>query len=126
MTRRHPNLWLELAGQIAARLRSVNRRIAEMPRLQACDRIWLVVAELAEQVVGNKDPEGIPLRVRREDLGKLAGCSREAAGLALQQLAAEGRVTLRGQTIVVLPGAMPQGRATLPAPPALPENRSVL
>ena len=105
LTQKFPNLWLELAGQIAARLRSLNRRMAELPKLQAKDRIWLVVAELAENVVGAKDPEGIPLRVRREDLGKLAACSREAAGLALQELEAEGRVKLRGQTIVVLPRA---------------------
>jgi len=106
LTRKYPNLWLELAGQLAARLRSVNRRMAEMPKLQAKDRIWTVVAELAEKVVGTKDPEGIPLRVRREDLGKLAACSREAAGLALQELETEGRLKLRGQTIVVLKRAI--------------------
>lgn len=106
LTRKYPGLWLELAGQIATRLRSVNRRMAELPKLQARDRIWLVVAELAEKVVASKDPDGIPLRVRREDLGKLAACSREAAGLALQELADEGRVLLRGQTIVVVPAAI--------------------
>ena len=102
LSRKHPNLWLELAGQLAVRLRSLNRRMAEMSKLQAKDRIWTVVAELAEQAVGPKDPEGVPLRVRREDLGKLAACSREAAGLALQELESEGRLKLRGQAIVVL------------------------
>lgn len=104
LTRRHPSLWLELAGQLAARLRSVNRRLAELPKLQAKDRIWLVVAELAERMAGRDDRE-VALRVRREDLGKLAACSREAAGLSLQELADEGRVVLRGQTIVVQPRA---------------------
>jgi CRP/FNR family transcriptional regulator, cyclic AMP receptor protein len=102
LTRKHPNLWLELAGQLARRLRTVNRRMAELPKLQAKDRIWLVVTELAERVGSAKDLDGVPLRVRREDLGKLAACSREAAGLALQELAQEGRVRLRGQTILVL------------------------
>lgn len=106
LTRKHPSLWLELAGQIAARLRSVNRRMAELPKLQARDRVWLVVAELADKLARERDADGIPLRIRREDLGKLAACSREAAGLALQDLANEGRVLLRGQTIVVLPAAI--------------------
>lgn len=110
LTRKHPGLWLELAGQIAARLRSVNRRMAEVPKLQARDRVWLVVAELADKVADGGDPDGIPLRIRREDLGKLAACSREAAGLALQELASEGRVLLRGQTIVVLPAAIGSAR----------------
>lgn len=107
LTRKYPTLWLELAGQLAARLRSLNRRMAELPKLQAKDRIWLVVSELAEKTRGPKDPEGVPLRVRREDLGKLAACSREAAGLALQELETEGRLKLRGQTIIVMPASTP-------------------
>lgn len=106
LTRKHPNLWLELAGQLAQRLRSVNRRLAEMPHMQARDRVWLVVAELAEKIAQNGSGAGVELRVRREDLGKLAACSREAAGNALKDLATEGRVILRGQTIVVMPKAL--------------------
>lgn len=109
LTRRLPSLWLELAGQLATRLRILNRRLAEMPKLQASDRVWLVVAELAEHSSNGKDPDGIPLRIRREDLGKLAGCSREAAGNALQELADEGRVKLRGQTILVIQRATSAG-----------------
>lgn len=116
LSRKYPDLWLELAGQLAARLRSLNRRMAEMPKLQATDRIWLVIAELAERADAGKDPEGMLLRVRREDLGKLAACSREAAGLALQELAAQGRLKLRGQAIVVFPGA------ATPAPAPAPER----
>lgn len=106
LTRRHQSLWLALAGQLAARLRSLNRRMAELPRLQARDRVWLVVAELAEHAAPDGDADGIPLRIRREDLGRLAACSRDAAGIALQELAAAGRVKLRGQKILVTPRAV--------------------
>lgn len=106
LTKKHPSLWLELAGQLAERLRSLARRLAEIPKLPAKDRIWLVVAELAERMASRSDAEGTPLRVRREDLGKLAACSREAAGIALQELETEGRVKLRGQAIVVLSRAL--------------------
>lgn len=101
LTHRHHVLWIELAGQLAAQLRAANRQIAEMPRLQAKDRVWQVVSELAERAPDSKDPDGIALRIRREDLGMLAGCSREAAGDALQELAEEGRLRLRGQAILV-------------------------
>jgi CRP/FNR family transcriptional regulator, cyclic AMP receptor protein len=100
LTRKHSSLWLELAGQLAARVRTLNRRLAEMPKLQAGDRVWLVVAELAEHLPPDKDG-GVPLRIRREDLGKLAACSREVAGNALKEFARDGRIALRGQTIVV-------------------------
>lgn len=80
LTRRHQNLWLALAGPLAARLRSLNQRMAELPRLQARDRVWLVVAELAEHAAEDGNADGIRLRIRREDLGRLAACSRDAAG----------------------------------------------
>lgn len=101
LSRKHPSLWLELAGQIAARLRSTNRRLAQLPVLNAPDRIWLLIQEMVSHVA----PQGIPpartLRITREDLGRFAGCTREVAGLVLQDLAATGRIVLAGQSIVV-------------------------
>lgn len=116
LTQRHPSLWLELAGQLATRVRTLNRRLAEMPRLPASDRVWRVVAELAEHAQPGKDPRGVPLRIRREDLGQLAGCSREVAGLALQQFARENRVVLDGQTIIVCPRPLASGSRLGPQP----------
>jgi CRP/FNR family cyclic AMP-dependent transcriptional regulator len=100
LSQRHASLWLELAGQLAARLRTANRRLAEMPVLDAPDRVWSILIELAERS-GTPAPEGAALRITRANLGKLAGCSREIAGLVLQTLAQQGRVVLRGQQIVV-------------------------
>lgn len=106
LTRKHSGLWVELASQLAARLRAANRRLAEMPLLDAQDRVWSVVSELAEHSE-IQTVEGAALRITREDLGKLAGCSREVAGEALQKLSTQGRVQLRGQQIIV---PMPRGK----------------
>lgn len=100
LTRRHVSLWLELAGQLATRLRAANRRLAEMPLLDAPDRVWSVLTELAERSE-TRTAEGSTLRITRANLGKLAGCSREVAGGVLKALANEGRVELRGQKILM-------------------------
>ncbi|MES2682416.1 MAG: cyclic nucleotide-binding domain-containing protein [Pseudomonadota bacterium] len=100
LTRKHVSLWLELASQLATRLRAANRRLAEMPVLDPSDRIWSVLTELAEHSTRHCS-EGIELRITRENLGKLAGCSRELAGSVLKTLCNEGRVLLRGQQIIV-------------------------
>ena len=98
---RHPRLWLELAGQLAARLRSTNRRLAEMPVQPATERVWSVLAELARRSDAPRNGHGIALRITRSDLGKLAGCSREIAGSVLHDLRDQGRVTLDGHRILV-------------------------
>lgn len=103
---RHPGLWLELAGQLAARLRSTNRRLADMPVQPAAERIWSVIAELARRSEGPRNGDGISLRITRSDLGKLAGCSREIAGSVLHDLREQGRVALDGHRIVVREAAL--------------------
>lgn len=101
LTREHPRLWLELAGQLAARLRATNRRLAELPTVPVADRIWSVLLELAGHAEAPPGRDGVLLRIKRADLGKLAGCSREVAGTVLQRLEAEGRITLEGHRIRV-------------------------
>lgn len=103
---RFPSLWLELAGQLAARLRSTNRRLAEMPVQPAAERIWSVLAELARRSEAPRNGAGIPLRITRTDLGKLAGCSREVAGSVLHDLEHQGRLGLEGHRILVRENAL--------------------
>jgi CRP/FNR family cyclic AMP-dependent transcriptional regulator len=100
LTRRHERLWLELAGQLGARLRQTNHRLAKMPVLHAVDRIWLVLEEMAGHA-HEVDAQGAVIHITRHDLGKLAGCSRELAGMILQDLASAGRLVLRGRAIVM-------------------------
>lgn len=101
LTQKYPRLWLELAGQLATRLRSTNHRLAEMPVLHAADRVWLAIKEIAANSDGPHLPEGKLVKITRQDLGKLAGCSRELAGMVLKDFAEAGRISLRGKTIVV-------------------------
>lgn len=99
LTRKHPSLWLELAGQLAHRLRKVNHRLAEMPALHAADRVWLVLLDMASNL--GTLGETRTIRITRQDLGKLAGCSRELAGMILKDFARAGRIGVRGKTITI-------------------------
>jgi CRP/FNR family cyclic AMP-dependent transcriptional regulator len=47
-------------------------------------------------------PDGVQIRVTRQELGKLVGCSREMAGRVLKMLEGDGYITVAGKTIVVL------------------------
>jgi CRP/FNR family cyclic AMP-dependent transcriptional regulator len=47
-------------------------------------------------------PDGMQIRVTRQELGKLVGCSREMAGRVLEMLEGDGYITVAGKTIVVL------------------------
>ncbi len=113
LTKKYPSLWLELAGQLAHRLRTINHRLAEMPALHAADRVWLVIAEMAANIDARAGTPGRTIRITRQDLGKLAGCSRELAGMILKDFAKAGRISVHGKTIVV-----PESSLAAPADPS--------
>lgn len=113
LTRRFPSLWLELAGQLAHRLRTTNHRLAAMPVLHVVDRIWLVIAEMARHATPDEFSGDRVIRLSRKDLGKLAGCSRELAGMVLLDMAKTGRISLSGHSII-FPASTPVSDANAP------------
>ncbi len=46
-------------------------------------------------------PDGMQIKVSRQELSRLVGCSREMAGRVLKVLEEQGLVTASGKTIVV-------------------------
>lgn len=102
LCRDHPLLWLELAGQLADRLRRTNRRLVGVRVLKLQERIGYVLGELASAPEALKVPGGHSIRVTRDELGMLTGCTRETVGRALSEMAADGRIRLEGRNIVVL------------------------
>ncbi len=51
-------------------------------------------------------PDGMQIKVSRQELSRLVGCSREMAGRVLKVLEEQGLVSASGKTIVVF-GARP-------------------
>ncbi|WP_293373402.1 cyclic nucleotide-binding domain-containing protein [Nevskia sp.] len=108
LTQRYPGFWLELAGQLASRLRTTNRRLAEMPALHAAERVWRALSGLVADGGGKKNAKGVAIRITRQDLGKLAGCSRELAGMVVRDLEIAGRLQAQGQTLILLDQPVPE------------------
>lgn len=46
-------------------------------------------------------PDGMQLRVTRQEIGRIVGCSREMVGRVLKSLEEQGLITASGKTIVV-------------------------
>ena len=54
-------------------------------------------------------PQGMQIKVSRQELSRLVGCSREMAGRVLKALEDQGLLKATGKTIVVF-GARPKPR----------------
>jgi CRP/FNR family cyclic AMP-dependent transcriptional regulator len=94
-------LMFAIGGQLAQRLRKTSRQVGDLAFLDVTGRIAGALLELCKQPDAMTHPDGMQIRVTRQDLGRMVGCSREMAGRVLKNLEEKGHISASGKTIVV-------------------------
>ncbi|MEE4203765.1 MAG: cAMP-activated global transcriptional regulator CRP [Halieaceae bacterium] len=97
-----PELLYALTQQVGHRLAVTTRKLADLAFVDVYGRIHKTINQLTEEPDAMTHPDGMQIRITRQELGKLVGCSREMAGRVLKSLEEEGFVDVSGKTIVVL------------------------
>jgi len=101
-----PGLVFELATQLATRLDRTNRKLGDLAFVDVTGRVAHAIMDLCNEPDAMTHPDGMQIKVSRQELSRLVGCSREMAGRVLKVLEEQGLVSARGKTIVVY-GARP-------------------
>ncbi|MCK9532936.1 MAG: cAMP-activated global transcriptional regulator CRP [Gammaproteobacteria bacterium] len=96
-----PEILFQLAGQMAARLRNTSRKVSDLAFLDVTGRIAATLLELSKQPDAMTHPDGMQIRITRQELGRIVGCSREMAGRVLKNLEEQDLISVSGKTIVV-------------------------
>ena len=94
-------LLYSIGAQISQRLMHTSRKAGRLAFLDVSDRISRTLFDLAREPEAMSHPDGTQLRVSRQELARLVGCSREMAGRVLKKLQADGKLHARGKTVVV-------------------------
>ena len=69
--------------------------------LDVTGRIAGTLLELCKQPDAMTHPDGMQIRITRQEIGRIVGCSREMAGRVLKDLEERGLIHVKGKTIVV-------------------------
>ena len=96
-----PKLLWQIGSQLSRRLLDTSRKAGRLAFLDVTDRIIRTLHDLAREPEAMTHPQGTQLRVSRQELARLVGCSREMAGRVLKKLQADGVLHARGKTIVL-------------------------
>ena len=96
-----PRLLYSIGVQLSRRLLTTSRKASRLAFLDVTDRIVRTLHDLAREPEAMSHPQGTQLRVSRQELARLVGCSREMAGRVLKKLQADGQLHARGKTVVV-------------------------
>ena len=96
-----PKLLYAIGSQLSRRLLDTSRKAGRLAFLDVTDRIVRTLHDLTQEPEAMTHPQGTQLRVSRQELARLVGCSREMAGRVLKKLQADGVLHARGKTVVL-------------------------
>lgn len=96
-----PGLVFELASQLATRLDRTNRKLGDLAFVDVTGRVAHAIMDLCNEPDAMTHPEGMQIKVSRQELSRLIGCSREMAGRVLKVLEDQGLLRATGKTMVV-------------------------
>jgi CRP/FNR family cyclic AMP-dependent transcriptional regulator len=97
----HPEIRYTIGKQMAHRLRSTTKRVADLSFLDVTGRVASILLDLSRQPDAIIHPMGKQIRITRQEIGRIASCSREMASRVLKELQDQGLIEAQGKTIVI-------------------------
>lgn len=94
-------LTFAMASQLAQRLRRMNRKVGDLAFMDVAGRIARTLLDLSKEPDAMTHPEGMQIRITRQELGRIVGCSREMVGRVLKSLEEQHLLSVSGKSIVV-------------------------
>ena len=96
-----PVILFNIASQLAIRLRKTSRKVSDLAFTDVQGRVARTLLDLCKEPDAMTHPDGMQIKITRQELGRIVGCSREMVGRVLKSLEENHLITASGKTIVV-------------------------
>ena len=97
----NPDILMRLSSQMARRLQVTSEKVGNLAFLDVTGRIAQTLLNLAKQPDAMTHPDGMQIKITRQEIGQIVGCSRETVGRILKMLEDQNLISAHGKTIVV-------------------------
>ncbi len=101
LSQRDTGMLFELATQLADRLGKTTKKVGDLAFLDVTGRVARTLLDLCNEPDAMTHPDGMQIKVTRQEIGRIVGCSREMVGRVLKTLEDQGLVSVKGKTMVV-------------------------
>lgn len=101
LSEEHPEFMFALGSQMARRLRHTTRKMGDLAFLDVTGRVARTLLDLCKEPDAMTHPDGMQIKITRQEIGRIVGCSREMVGRVLKTLEDQGLVSVKGKTMVV-------------------------
>lgn len=97
----YPDILFELASQMAFRLRRTSNMVGRLAFMDVAGRIAGTLLDLCNEPDALTHPDGMQIKITRQELGRIVGCSREMVGRVLKTLESQNLISAKGKTMVI-------------------------
>ncbi|WP_303013650.1 cAMP-activated global transcriptional regulator CRP, partial [Rodentibacter pneumotropicus] len=97
----NPEILMFLTAQLARRVQNTSRQVSNLAFLDVAGRIAQTLINLAKQPEAMTHPDGMQIKITRQEIGQMVGCSRETVGRIIKMLEDQNLIYAHGKTIVV-------------------------
>jgi CRP/FNR family cyclic AMP-dependent transcriptional regulator len=101
LSEKYPEYLYALGAQMARRLRNTTRKVGDLAFLDVTGRVARTLLDLSKEPDAMTHPDGMQIKITRQEIGRIVGCSREMVGRVLKTLEEQGLVGVSGKTMVV-------------------------
>ncbi len=101
MYQEYPDILFYMTSQIASRLRHTSRKVSDLAFMDVTGRVARTLLDLCKQPDAMTHPDGMQIRITRQEIGRIVGCSREMVGRVLKNMEESELISVKGKTIVV-------------------------
>ncbi|KQQ54143.1 cyclic AMP receptor protein [Pseudomonas sp. Leaf127] len=101
LSHQEPDILYTLSTQMAERLRNTTRKVGDLAFLDVTGRVARTLLDLCKQPDAMTHPDGMQIKITRQEIGRIVGCSREMVGRVLKSLEEQNLVNVKGKTMVV-------------------------
>jgi CRP/FNR family cyclic AMP-dependent transcriptional regulator len=96
-----PKILFAIGAQLTNRLLRTSRQVSRMAFMDVTNRISRTLLDLCQEPDSMTHPDGTQIRISRQEVSRIVGCSREMVGRVLKQLEEQRMIDVSGKTIVV-------------------------
>lgn len=101
LSRRDSGMLFALTSQLVDRLNKTTQKVGDLAFLDVTGRVARTLLDLCNEPDAMTHPDGMQIKITRQEIGRLVGCSREMVGRVLKTLEDQGLVSVKGKTMVV-------------------------
>jgi len=101
LSQKDAGMLYKLATQLADRLGKTTQKVGDLAFLDVTGRVARTLLDLCNEPDAITHPDGMQIKITRQEIGRIVGCSREMVGRVLKTLDDQGLASVKGKTMVI-------------------------